>query len=194
LSSRRAAFLDRDGVLNALVRDPETGRFESPLDPGEVRLLPGSAAAALQLADAGFALIGASNQPAAAKGTISLDQLLAVQDRVLELLGAQGVRFDGFYLCLHHPEGVVAELKGSCECRKPAPGMLLEAAADLDLDLASSWMIGDTDTDIGAGRAAGCRVALIEHPDSAHKRGGNGEPDLTAADLTGVVAAIVGGR
>jgi D-glycero-D-manno-heptose 1,7-bisphosphate phosphatase len=193
LSPRRAAFLDRDGVLNALVRDPHSDRFESPLEPDEVRLLPDAAAAVRQLAEAGFALVGASNQPAAAKGTIPVERLLQVQERVLELLVAEGVRFDGFYLCLHHPEGVVAELRGSCECRKPAPGMLLEAAADLDLELASSWMIGDTDADVGAGRAAGCRTALIEHPGSAHKR--RGVPaDLTAADLPHVVAAIISGR
>lgn len=193
MSRRRAAFLDRDGVLNALVPDPVSGREESPLRFEDVRLLPGAAAAARRLAEAGFALVGVSNQPAAAKGTISLEQLLEVQERVLELLAAEGVRFDGFRLCLHHPEGVVAELSGPCDCRKPAPGMLLDAAAELDLDLAPSWMIGDTDTDVAAGRAAGCRTVLIEHPGSAHKRQGAGEEDLRAADLPQAVRAILGG-
>lgn len=194
MSTRRAAFLDRDGVLNALVQDPRSGRFESPLQPCDVRLLPGAAAAARRLAAAGFALVGVSNQPAAAKGTVSLEQLSQVQERVLELLGAEGVRFEGFYLCLHHPDAVVADLRGPCECRKPAPGMLLEAAVDLDLELSSSWMIGDTDADLGAGRAAGCRTALIEHPGSAHKRNSDAAADLTAADITGAVTAIVGTR
>lgn len=192
MSGRRAAFLDRDGVLNALVRDPDSGQFESPLHPRDVRLMPGAAAAAQRLAGAGFALVGASNQPAAAKGKIALEQLLEVQERLLELLRAEGVRFDGFHLCLHHPDAAVAKLSGPCECRKPAPGMLLEAAAELELDLPSSWMIGDTDTDIGAGRAAGCRTALIEHPDSAHKRHGGGSEDLRADDLAGAAAAILG--
>lgn len=193
MSGRPAAFLDRDGVLDALVTDPASGREESPLRPEDVRLLPGAAAAARRLAEAGFALVGVSNQPAAAKGTISLERLLEVQDRVLELLGAEGVRFDGFRLCLHHPEGTVAELSGPCDCRKPSPGMLLDAAAELDLDLASSWMVGDTDADVAAGRAAGCRTALIENAGSAHKRHGAGEENLTAADLPQAVAAILGG-
>lgn len=194
MSRRRAAFLDRDGVLNALVPDPASGRCESPLHPRDVRLLPGAAASARRLADAGFALVGVSNQPAAAKGTISLEELFAVQERVLELLSAEGVLFDDFRLCSHHPEGVVAELRGPCDCRKPAPGMLLETAAKLNLDLPSSWMIGDTDTDVDAGRAAGCRTALIEHPGSAHKRGGSGTADLKAADLAHAVTAIVSAR
>jgi len=193
LSRRPAAFLDRDGVLNALVPDPASGRPESPLRPEDVRLLPGAAAAALRLASAGFALVGVSNQPAAAKGTISLGQLAAVQERVLELLAAEGVRFDGFYLCRHHPDAVLAELRGPCDCRKPAPGMLLEAAAELDLDLERSWMIGDTDADVGAARAAGCHAALVENPGSVHKRGA-ATADLRAADLTAAVAAIVGPR
>jgi D-glycero-D-manno-heptose 1,7-bisphosphate phosphatase len=192
LSRPRAAFLDRDGVLNALVPDPASGQPESPLHPGDVRLLPGAAAAARRLAKAGFAIVGVSNQPAAAKGTIPLEQLLEVQQRVLDLLAAEGVSFDGFRLCLHHPEGVVAELSGPCDCRKPAPGMLLDAAAELELDLSSSWMIGDTATDVTAGRAAGCRTALIEHPGSAHKRHRLPTADVTAADLAAAVAAIVG--
>ncbi len=103
--------------------------------------------------------------------------------RVLELLAAEGVRFDASRLCLHHPDGVVAELSGPCDCRKPAPGMLLDAARALGLDLGGSWMLGDTDADVAAGRAAGCRTVLIEHPASAHKRGGGASPDLIAADL-----------
>ncbi len=192
--SRPGAFVDRDGVLDALVRDPATGLPESPLRPREVHLLAGVAPAVRRLAAAGYALVGVSNQPAAAKGMVTVEQLARVQERVLELLRAEGVEFDGFYLCLHHPEGVREGLSGPCACRKPAPGMLLDAAAELDLDLASSWMIGDTDADVGAGRAAGCRTALIEHPASAHKRSGEVSADLRAPDLASAVGAIVGAR
>jgi D-glycero-D-manno-heptose 1,7-bisphosphate phosphatase len=189
--SRPAAFLDRDGVLNALVPDPDSGRPESPLRPADVWLLSGAAAAARCLAEAGFALVGISNQPAAAKGKVAVEELLAVQERVLERLTAEGAHFDGFRLCLHHPEGVVPELSGTCDCRKPAPGMLLDAAADLDLDLAASWMIGDTDADVAAGAAAGCRTVLVENSDSAHKRHSDAAADLRAPDLPRAVGLIL---
>jgi D-glycero-D-manno-heptose 1,7-bisphosphate phosphatase len=188
----RAAFIDRDGVLNEGVPDPESGLPESPLQPDQVRLLPGVGRALRQLAAAGYLLVGVSNQPAAAKGKISLEELVAVQERVLELLAAEGARFDDFKLCLHHPDAVVEGLGGPCECRKPAPGMLLEAAAELSIDLAASWMIGDTDADVGAGRNAGCRTVLVEYQGSAHKRGA-AEPDLRVPDLPGAVAAIGNG-
>ncbi len=194
MSGRPAAFLDRDGVLNELVPDQSSGRPESPLRVDDVRLLPGAAAAANELARAGFALVCVSNQPAAAKGKVSVEQLHAVHARVLDLLGRQGVRFDATCLCLHHPEGLVGELSGPCDCRKPAPGMLLDAAKTLGLDLAASWMLGDTDTDMAAGRAAGCRTVLIAHAASAHKRGGATSPDVIVADLPEAVARLLDQR
>ena len=194
MSPARAAFVDRDGVINALVPDPITGNPESPLDPGQVRLLPGVAEALSALSAAGYLLVGVSNQPAAAKGTVSLQVLEAVQARVLALLASEHVTFDAFRLCLHHPEGTVPALSGSCDCRKPAPGMLLDASGELGVELASSWMIGDTDTDVQAGRAAGCRTVLIEHPGSAHKRGGSAAADLVAEDLPHATGAILTGE
>jgi D-glycero-D-manno-heptose 1,7-bisphosphate phosphatase len=188
---RSAAFLDRDGVLNELVPDPLTGAAESPLDPADVALVPGAAAGALRLREASYLLIGVSNQPAAAKGVVSLDTLERVQARVLELLAAEGVSFDAFEICHHHPAGVVAGLSGACDCRKPSPGMLLDAARRLDVDLSSSWMIGDTDTDVAAGAAAGCHTLLIEHAGSAHKRG-RSAPELRAADLQSASALLIG--
>lgn len=192
MSGRRAAaFLDRDGTLNEFVQDPVSGLPESPLGVADVRLIDGAAAAARELAQAGFALVCVSNQPAAAKGKVSLEQLFAVHERVLELLREEGVHLDASRLCLHHPEGVVPELSGPCECRKPAPGMLLDAAEELGLDLASSWMLGDTDSDVVAGHAAGCRTVLIEHPGSAHKRVAETSPDLVASNLADGVAQLL---
>jgi D-glycero-D-manno-heptose 1,7-bisphosphate phosphatase len=188
---RTAVFFDRDGVVNELVPDPVSGLPESPLAPEQVALIPGSAAALGRLHDAGYLLVGTSNQPAAAKGTVPLEQLHRVQARALELLENEGIVPDGFELCFHHPDGVVAGLTGDCECRKPAPGMLLAAAAELDLDLGASWMIGDTDWDIAAGVAAGCRTVLIENPASAHKRGEALEPDARAADLAAAAELIL---
>jgi D-glycero-D-manno-heptose 1,7-bisphosphate phosphatase len=191
VSGRPAAFLDRDGTLNEFVPDPDSGLPESPLRAADVRLIEGAAAAARQLAQAGFALVCVSNQPAAAKGKVSLERLLAVHERVLELLREEGVHLDAFRLCLHHPQGVVPELSGPCGCRKPAPGMLLDAAEELGLDLASSWMLGDTDSDVVAGHAAGCRTVLIEHPGSAHKRVAEESPDVVASNLADGVAQLL---
>jgi D-glycero-D-manno-heptose 1,7-bisphosphate phosphatase len=178
-----AVFLDRDGVLNELIRDPVSGEPESPLRVEDVSLLPGAANGARRLAEAGFELVCVSNQPAAAKGKVSVQQLLAIHQRVLELLELEGVRLRAWRLCLHHPDGQVPDLTRRCACRKPAPGMLLDAAAGLGLELSSSWMVGDTDADIAAGQAAGCRTLLIEASASAHKRLGLARADLTAADL-----------
>ena len=188
---RAAAFLDRDGTLNEFVPDPVSGLPESPLRVADVRLIEGAAAAARELARAGFALVCVSNQPAAAKGKVSLERLLAVHERVLELLREEGVQLDASRLCLHHPQGVVPELSGPCACRKPAPGMLLDAAEELGLDLASSWMLGDTDSDIVAGHAAGCLTVLIEHPGSAHKRVAEASPDVVASNLADGVAQLL---
>jgi D-glycero-D-manno-heptose 1,7-bisphosphate phosphatase len=191
-SSRRAAvFLDRDGVLNEAVPDPVSGEPESPLHVADVRLMPGSAAAVRRLADAGYAVVCVSNQPGAAKGKMTLEQLLAVHERVLELLAREGAELDASRLCPHHPDGVIAALSGPCPCRKPAAGMLADASAALGLDLVASWMIGDTDADVGAGREAGCRTALVEYPGSAHKRLGTAGEDLLAADLADAAAQLL---
>lgn len=191
MSGNRGAFIDRDGVLNALVPDPVAGPPESPLRPEDVRLVPGAAAAVRRLREAGWRLVGVSNQPAAAKGTITLPELHAIQARVIALLAADGAEFDDFRLCLHHPEGVAPELMGPCDCRKPAPGMLRDGAQALDIDLTRSWMIGDTDADVEAGLAAGCATILITQPDSAHKRTGTALPDRLAPDLASAVDLIL---
>jgi len=192
--ARPAAFLDRDGTLNEAVPDPISGAPESPLAPEDVRLLPGAAASVRELSAAGYLVICVSNQPAAAKGKITVEQVLAAHERVLELLAQEGADIDASRLCLHHPDGVASELAGSCRCRKPEPGMLLDAARALGIDLASSWMLGDTDSDISAGRAAGCRTVLLEYPGSAHKRLGVVQPDLIAADLADGVRQLLDRR
>ena len=187
----RAAFVDRDGVVNQLVPDRVTGLPESPLRVEDVVLVEGAARALKQLESASWLLIGVSNQPGAAKGMVSVGQLEAVQARVVELLGAEGAAFDDFRLCLHHPDGVVPGLTGNCERRKPAPGMLMEAAHALGIDLGRSWMIGDTDTDILAGRAAGCRTVLIEHAESAHKRFDRAKPDVVVPNLDAAATLLL---
>jgi len=165
--------------------------IESPLAVEDVRLLPGAVPALQALASAGYALVCVTNQPAAAKGKISLDELRAIHERVLELLARDGIHLDASRLCPHHPDGVVDELSGPCSCRKPAPGMLIDAARALELDVSSSWMLGDTDSDMVAGDAAGCRTALIEYPGSAHKRAATANPTVYAGDLADAVAQLL---
>jgi histidinol-phosphate phosphatase family protein len=146
--------------------------------------------AAGTLAAAGYSLMCVSNQPAAAKGKVSVAELLAVHEKLVELLAREGVCLEASLLCPHHPEGVVEELSGPCDCRKPAPGMLLDVAGRQGVDLDTSWMPGDTDADVRAGkwRLPHC---VIEYPGSAHKRSGGASPDLFAADLPDGVAQLL---
>lgn len=189
----RAVFLDRDGVVNQLVVDPESGLPESPTEVEQVALAPGASEALARMSAAGYLLVGASNQPAAAKGRVPLEQLEAVHARVLELLERDGVRFEQFRVCWHHPDGVVSGLAGPCRCRKPAPGMLLDAISELDIDPQRSWMVGDSDTDMLAARSAGLRSVLIEYPPSAHRRLGGVAAHATVDDVDAAASFVVGG-
>jgi D-glycero-D-manno-heptose 1,7-bisphosphate phosphatase len=174
--SRPAVFLDRDGVLNDPVLDPVDGTPESPLRAADVVLAPGAAEGVLALQRAGILLIVVSNQPAAAKGKVTAADLRAVHERVVALLAARGATIDDWRYCFHRRED-------GCACRKPAPGMLLDAAAEHDLDLTASWIVGDTDSDVGAGRAAGCGTVLVTHPGSAHRRPSTITPDVRVRNL-----------
>jgi histidinol-phosphate phosphatase family protein len=140
--ARPALFLDRDGTL---IED-----VGYPRDPRDVRLLPGAAAALARLAAAGFALVIVSNQSGVGRGLFGRAEAEAVHAEVLRRFAAEGVSFDGAYYCYHAPED-------GCGCRKPAPGLLLRAAADLGLDTGRSFMVGDKAIDVAAGAAAGCR-------------------------------------
>jgi D-glycero-D-manno-heptose 1,7-bisphosphate phosphatase len=187
---QRAVFLDRDGVLNNLVPDPASGFPESPLRAEDMSLIDGVPEALSALRGAGYLLVGVSNQPAAAKDVTSVEELQRVQARLLELLEGDGVTFDRFALCFHHPEGSVPELTMTCDCRKPAPGLLTDALRELSLDREASWMVGDTDSDIAAGKAAGVRTILIANPASAHKRA-TGSATTTVVDLRAATDLIL---
>jgi D-glycero-D-manno-heptose 1,7-bisphosphate phosphatase len=172
LPGRQALFVDRDGVLNEPVWDEHTQTRESPLAVVDVLLAPGAAEAVKTGVAAGMVVVVVSNQPSAAKGVVSRDVLEAVHQQVLKLLEAEGARVAASYICWHHPEGTDQALGHECDCRKPAPGLLLRAASDLNLDLAASWLVGDTDADVGAAAAAGLAgVVIVDHQGSAHRRG-----------------------
>jgi D-glycero-D-manno-heptose 1,7-bisphosphate phosphatase len=127
----------------------------------DVRLAPGAAAAACRLQQAKFALILISNQGAYAKGKIDLRSLWRAHEQFVFLLNAEGVRLDGEYYSFSHPDGIVPAFSGPSLDRKPSPYNLFVAAARHDIDLRRSWMIGDRDTDVACGRAAGTKTILI---------------------------------
>jgi D-glycero-D-manno-heptose 1,7-bisphosphate phosphatase len=158
---RPAIFFDRDGTLVEEIFYPETGEKEAPLRPEDVRLIEGAAGAARQLAEAGFLLILISNQGAYAKGKASLRDLWLAHERFLELLRGEGVRLDGFFYSFSHPEGTTPFFSGPSVDRKPNPYNVLLAAAQFDIDLPSSWTIGDRESDVACGRAAGARTVRI---------------------------------
>jgi D-sedoheptulose 7-phosphate isomerase len=152
---RPLLLLDRDGVLNALVVDPEQGTVDSPLHPSQVAVQPGAPEAVAALTRAGFTLRIVSNQPAAAKGKTTRTNLEAVHRRVIELVEAQGGRIAGSHVCWHRKED-------GCACRKPGTALLEEALrAHGEKRPAVCWMAGDGLTDIEAGATLGLSTAFL---------------------------------
>jgi D-glycero-D-manno-heptose 1,7-bisphosphate phosphatase len=186
-----AVFLDRDGVIDEPSWDPVDARYESPIDPRDVALADGAVEGLRALAAEGYFTVVASNQPAAAKGKARLDDLRTVHDRVVELLAAAGVALDDWRYCFHHPDAVAPELRGACACRKPEPGLLLAAAQAHGIVLNASWMVGDSGTDVVAGRHAGCRTVLVEHPRSGHRREEDVMADANVRNLAAAAAFII---
>jgi D-glycero-D-manno-heptose 1,7-bisphosphate phosphatase len=186
-----AVFFDRDGVLVTLVWDAVDASFEGPNAEEDVSIVPGAADAIRRIRSLDYRTVVVSNQPGAAKGKASHEDLFAVHERVVRLLAESGVAIDDYRYCLHHPDAIDPELARVCECRKPKPGLLLQAAADLDLDLSRSWMIGDSDVDAEAGRAAGCRTILVENPRSVNRRQVEGDVDYRARDVAHAAEIVV---
>ncbi|MBI2610916.1 HAD family hydrolase [Candidatus Kaiserbacteria bacterium] len=150
---RPAVFVDRDGVLN------EDTAYAS--DPKVAKLLPGVAPAIKRLNEAGMIVIVVSNQSGIARGFHTESDTRAFNAELDAQLRAEGARVDGWYYCPHLPEGKVPEYAMECECRKPKPGMLLQAAREHDIDIASSFIVGDKESDIAAGAAAGAQTILV---------------------------------
>ena len=161
---KTGVLLDRDGTLIDFHRDAELGAVVSAFHPDQIRLLPGVVAGLRALGDAGFTLAIATNQPGAAKGQIPREAIHRTNRALVEKLAAEGITIAAVATCLHHPEGGPggeAELARACDCRKPAPGLLLDLCRDLGLTPAQSWMVGDTRADVDAARRAGMRAGLL---------------------------------
>src|SRR5947209_7370654 len=138
----RAVFLDRDGVINAMWCEPESGAIDSPKNPSQFKLMPGVSGAIKTLRDRGFLTIIVSNQPGIAKGKLTPQMLEEMTQKMHTYLNTTGAEIDAVYYCLHHPQAVLSEYRAVCNCRKPKPGLLLQAAAEWNIDLESSYMIG----------------------------------------------------
>ncbi len=157
----KAVFLDRDGVINELAYYPEAGVIDSPLTVEQFRLRPHVGKAIKLLNQMAYKVIVISNQPGIAKNHFNLNTLRKMDAKMKTELRAQGASVDGIYYCPHHPDGENSEYRVICPCRKPEPGLLLQAAKDYGLDLVRCYMVGDSLTDVQAGRKAGCKTILI---------------------------------
>lgn len=157
-NKQKAIFLDRDGTINKYVG------FLRNID--EFELLDGVADAIKMINQSGYLAIVVTNQPVIARGEVSLKELDDIHNKMETLLGEEGAYVDAIYYCPHHPdkgfEGERPEYKTICNCRKPKPGMLLQASRDYNIDLEASWMIGDGENDLEAGKAAGCKSVLLK--------------------------------
>lgn len=160
-NKQKAIFLDRDGTINKYVGYLRT--------PEQFELLDGVGEAIRKINLSGYLAIVVTNQPVIARGDVTVDGLQQIHNKMETMLGKEGAYLDGVYYCPHHPDkgfaGEVEELKIVCECRKPKAGLLLQAAKDFNIDVSQSWMIGDSENDVLAGRNAGCKTALIGETD-----------------------------
>ncbi len=176
---QRAVFLDRDGTLIKEV--------EGLTSPEQLELLPGVAEAVRELNHRGWRTILVTNQPVVAKGFCTEAEVNVVHSKLETLLGRERAFLDRIYWCPHHPEkgfpGERPELKVACECRKPRPGMLLQAARDLNLDLSACWLAGDTTIDVQTARNAGVKSLLVRTGHGGRDGKFEAVPDLAADNL-----------
>jgi D-glycero-D-manno-heptose 1,7-bisphosphate phosphatase len=180
----RAIFLDRDGVIN---RKAPYGQYITRWE--DFHFLPGVIEGIAHLNRAGIRVIVVTNQRCVAKGLLTELDLKKLHGKMYEVLAQSGAIIDAIYYCPH-------SLEAACECRKPAPGMLLEAAREHNLDLSDSWMIGDSGSDIQAGKSAGCRTARVSENKPAEKEKQNKsvlpvEADIVVASLLDAVHQIL---
>lgn len=166
----KAVFLDRDGVITEMVYNDATGEYEPPHDPRDLKIIDGAIEGLKCLSDVGFLLFLVSNQPDYAKGKTTLEGIASVHEMMDKILLSAKIQFQEYYYCYHHPDGIVPEYSFNCQCRKPKPFFLLKAARDYDISLSDSWMIGDRDSDIECGKAAGVKTILVEYRSSKNNR------------------------
>ncbi|MGD0462303.1 MAG: HAD family hydrolase [Tepidisphaeraceae bacterium] len=183
-----AIFFDRDNTL--IASDGYLG------DPAAVRLIPGASDAVARARDLGFAVVTFSNQSGVARGEFGEDAVVAVNEKMAQLLLQENPRakIDRNEFCPFHPDATIEKYRKDSELRKPKPGMILAAAGALDLDLPASWIIGDAPRDIEAGYAAGCRTILVSNPalspSPATLQPSSVDPDETVSSLAEAMDVI----
>lgn len=151
----KAVFIDRDGTL---IKDVPYNA-----NPALIEFLPGAVEALIALKKNNFWVILISNQPGIASGFFTMDELKEMNKALRQILLYYDVALDGVYYCPHHPEGKIEKYSIECDCRKPKPGLILKAAAEHNIDLSNSWMIGDILNDVEAGNLAGCKTILLDN-------------------------------
>ncbi len=173
--ARKAVFLDRDGTI---IHDQHYG-----CDPDAIRLADGAIEGLRLLQGLGYRLVVITNQSGVARGFFTEDDLALMHQRLAEILAAEGINISAFYHCPHHPDGSVAGYRLACDCRKPRPGMILRACADLGIEPSRSWMVGDILDDVEAGKTAGCRAVLIDLGTEGEPQSPERTPEYVAANL-----------
>ena len=183
----KAVFIDKDGTL---ITDVPYN-----VKPELIKLEPGAGETLQRLQKAGYLLILISNQAGVALGYFNEKDLTPVSKVIQHLLRPYSVRISAFYYCPHHPQGTVEPYNKGCHCRKPEAGMLLQAAADLKIDLSQSWMIGDILNDVEAGNRAGCQTILIDNGgETEWLPGPNRTPHFTVkswAEITSILPTAI---
>lgn len=181
---RKAVFLDKDGTV---IPD-----IPFNADPALITIDEKTIKGLKTLSSMGFLLVMITNQSGVARGYFPEAALQGVFAQINTLLRTEQVEIDGFYFCPHHPEGTIAPYAKACDCRKPLPGMLKQAAAEMHIDLYHSWMIGDILNDVEAGNRAGCRTILINNGNETEWiLDPFRKADHTAADMEEAAAFIV---
>jgi D-glycero-D-manno-heptose 1,7-bisphosphate phosphatase len=172
----KAIFIDKDGTL---IPD-----IPYNVNPDMITLQANIVKGLRLLQDEGYRLFIISNQAGVAHGHFSENRLIAVRQKIESLLAANNLVLSGFYYCPHHPDGTVKEYATDCHCRKPMPGMILQAAKEHNINLSESWMIGDILNDVEAGARAGCRTVLINNGnESEWKTGPYRNPTITCNNI-----------
>lgn len=188
---KRALFLDRDGVINKMVS--YVYGWDSPQKRGDVKLNKDIEKIISWANKNNILVVEISNQPGVAKGKMNQNNTEEIEYQIHKLLTNQKVKVDKIYICPHHPKGIVPELTMECDCRKPRPGLILLANSELDIDLEKSIFVGDSASDIEAGKLAGCKTILYFHNENIADKielARNCKPDYRITNLNNALLIL----